>query len=164
SDDTGLHPALAPLRKPFEDGRLAVVRGVGPPQPDRSHFRSMEIWHTASLADPAPPAGWIGTAAPRLGAGVPGVRARGRHLPLAVAGSAVQAPALASLDDLLLRAAGGGSASAQRARLARACSGRAGRSGESAWLADAADEALDISDRLRGLHASAQAELPGGEL
>ena len=164
TDDTGLHPALAPLRKPFEEGRLAVVRGVGPPQPDRSHFRSMEIWHTASEAEPAPAAGWIGTAAPRLGAGVPVVRAGGRDLPLAVTGSAVQPPALASLDDLLLRAAGGGSASAQRARLARACTSRAGRGGEAAWLAGAQDEALDFADRLRGLHGSAPSELPGGEL
>ena len=55
-------------------------------------------------------------------------------------------------------------ASAQRARLARACTSRGGREGEAAWLADAADEALDVADRLRGLRGGAQAELPGGEL
>ena len=163
TDDTGLHPSLAPLRGPFEEGRLAVVRGVGPPQPDRSHFRSMEIWHTASLQEPAPATGWVGAAAPRLGAGVPVVRAGGHDLPLAVAGGAVQPPALAALDDLLLRTAGGSSAATQRGRLERACASHAGRRGEAAWLADSTREAFDVADRLRALRGTVR-ELPGGDL
>src|SRR5262245_39700978 len=43
----GLHPGLAPLKARFDPGQLAVVRGVGYPNPDRSHFRSMDIWQTA---------------------------------------------------------------------------------------------------------------------
>jgi uncharacterized protein (DUF1501 family) len=44
----------------FKDGLLAVVQGVGYPEPDRSHFRSMEIWHTASTARRPPDTGWLG--------------------------------------------------------------------------------------------------------
>ena len=43
----------------WETGELAVVQGVGYPDPNRSHFRSMEIWQTGTVG-PAPPAGWLG--------------------------------------------------------------------------------------------------------
>jgi uncharacterized protein (DUF1501 family) len=60
SDHVGLHPALDPLGKLFKAGKLSVVQGVGYPDPDRSHFRSMEIWHTASTAATPPSTGWLG--------------------------------------------------------------------------------------------------------
>ncbi|HZY87877.1 MAG TPA: hypothetical protein VFE78_23790 [Gemmataceae bacterium] len=47
SDQVGLHPALGGLGKLLEAGQLAVVQGVGYPNPSRSHFRSMAVWHTA---------------------------------------------------------------------------------------------------------------------
>ena len=50
SDQVGLHPSMEAVARLFKDGHLAVVQGVGYPEPDRSHFRSMEIWHTASTA------------------------------------------------------------------------------------------------------------------
>ncbi len=43
----GFHPAMAPLKELYDRNRLAVIQGIGYPQPDRSHFRSMDIWHTA---------------------------------------------------------------------------------------------------------------------
>ena len=46
-DRFGLHPALGPLKQMYDAGDVAIVSGVGYPQPDRSHFRSMDIWHTA---------------------------------------------------------------------------------------------------------------------
>ncbi|HEV3340892.1 MAG TPA: DUF1501 domain-containing protein [Pirellulales bacterium] len=60
SDQLGLHPRMAALGELFRDGRVAVVQGVGYPEPDRSHFRSMEIWHTASTQKRPPTAGWLG--------------------------------------------------------------------------------------------------------
>ncbi|MDB5353105.1 MAG: hypothetical protein JWN86_4352 [Planctomycetota bacterium] len=60
SDSLGLHPKLAPMAELFKEGKLAVVQGVGYPKPDRSHFRSMEIWHTASVAAAQPTTGWLG--------------------------------------------------------------------------------------------------------
>ncbi|MBQ1047521.1 DUF1501 domain-containing protein [Micromonospora sp. C51] len=57
--EVGLNPALAGVHRLYGEGRLAVVRGVGYPKPDRSHFRSMDIWHTAEPERPAS-TGWVG--------------------------------------------------------------------------------------------------------
>lgn len=54
-----LHPSLGPLKGLYDRGRLAIVEGVGYPNPNRSHFRSMEIWHAAST-DSAVRDGWLG--------------------------------------------------------------------------------------------------------
>src|SRR5205809_2946011 len=51
SDRVGLHPALAPLRSAWTDRELAVLQGVGYPAANLSHFRSIEIWDTASASD-----------------------------------------------------------------------------------------------------------------
>lgn len=58
-DGLGLNPAMKGMARLWKDKRLAIVRGVGYPKPDFSHFRSMDIWQTASPADPVP-TGWIG--------------------------------------------------------------------------------------------------------
>ncbi|MFC0098884.1 DUF1501 domain-containing protein [Micromonospora marina] len=58
-DEVGLNPALAGLHSLYGEGRLAVVRGVGYPKADRSHFRSMDIWHTAEPERPGT-TGWVG--------------------------------------------------------------------------------------------------------
>jgi uncharacterized protein (DUF1501 family) len=55
----GLNPTLTGLAAAWKNKQLAVVRGVGYPNQDRSHFRSMDIWQTASPSDPVP-TGWIG--------------------------------------------------------------------------------------------------------
>jgi uncharacterized protein (DUF1501 family) len=55
----GLNPGMAGLKKLWDTKKLAVVRGVGYPQPDHSHFRSMAIWQTASPQSPAR-TGWLG--------------------------------------------------------------------------------------------------------
>ncbi len=55
----GLNPALKGLAQQWKNRKLAIVRGVSYPQPDHSHFRSMDIWQTASPAEPVP-TGWIG--------------------------------------------------------------------------------------------------------
>lgn len=57
---TGLHPALAGLYGAFQDGHLAVVQAVGYPNPNRSHFRSTEIWATATDENQSSTTGWIG--------------------------------------------------------------------------------------------------------
>ena len=58
-DQMGLNPACKGLAQMWSDKRLAIVRGVSYPQPDHSHFRSMDIWQTASPAEPVS-TGWIG--------------------------------------------------------------------------------------------------------
>jgi uncharacterized protein (DUF1501 family) len=59
SDGMGLNPSMTGFKKQYDAGRLAVVRGVGYPSPDRSHFRSMAIWQTGS-PDSVVPTGWLG--------------------------------------------------------------------------------------------------------
>lgn len=58
-DSFGLNPGLAGWQQLWQDQRLAIVRGVGYPKPDRSHFRSMDIWQTGSPDAPAT-SGWLG--------------------------------------------------------------------------------------------------------
>lgn len=58
-DGLGLHPNLAQLKGLWDAKRLAIVRGVGYPNPDRSHFRSMDIWQSA-MPDEQVVTGWVG--------------------------------------------------------------------------------------------------------
>ncbi|MCG2614485.1 DUF1501 domain-containing protein [Terrimonas sp. NA20] len=60
TDEAGLHPALTSLRELHDEGNLGIINSVGYPNPDRSHFRSMDIWHTASDSSEYWNAGWIG--------------------------------------------------------------------------------------------------------
>src|SRR5439155_17715351 len=71
----GLHPQLRPLDKLLQAGQLAAIPGVGYPNPNRSHFRSMAIWQTARF-DPEEHSGlgWLGRAlddGPRSADGAP---------------------------------------------------------------------------------------------
>jgi len=59
TDAVGLHPALAPLLPLWRRRELAVLQGVGYPQPNLSHFRSIEIWDTASKSEEYLQDGWL---------------------------------------------------------------------------------------------------------
>ncbi|MDD5199528.1 MAG: DUF1501 domain-containing protein [Terrimicrobiaceae bacterium] len=59
-DHAGLHPRLPKFAQLYGEGHATVLQGVGYPNPNRSHFRSMEIWQTASDADRVEPHGWLG--------------------------------------------------------------------------------------------------------
>jgi uncharacterized protein (DUF1501 family) len=60
NDEIGFNPALAPLKALYDDGLVSVINNVGYPNPDRSHFRSMDIWQTASASDQYLNTGWVG--------------------------------------------------------------------------------------------------------
>lgn len=60
TDEVGLHPALPAFKELYDDGSLAILNNVGYPNPDRSHFRSMDIWHTASESTEYWSNGWLG--------------------------------------------------------------------------------------------------------
>ena len=55
----GLNPSMGPMKELWDAGKLAIVNGVGYPRPNRSHFRSMDIWHTAE-SDHIADSGWLG--------------------------------------------------------------------------------------------------------
>jgi uncharacterized protein (DUF1501 family) len=60
TDEIGFNPALRGLKKLYDDGLLTLVNGVGYPKPNRSHFRSMDIWQSASGSDEILTTGWLG--------------------------------------------------------------------------------------------------------
>jgi len=60
NDYLGLHPNLTGLKNLYDNGDLAIVQGVGYPNPNRSHFRSMDIWQSAEPERQQPSTGWIG--------------------------------------------------------------------------------------------------------
>jgi uncharacterized protein (DUF1501 family) len=60
NDALGLHPGLTGFKELFDAGHLSIVQGVGYPNPNRSHFRSTEIWQTASESDRFEKYGWLG--------------------------------------------------------------------------------------------------------
>jgi uncharacterized protein (DUF1501 family) len=59
NDHLGFHPAMAPLKKYWDEGKLAIFVGIGYPQPSYSHFRSMDIWHTCEPIKVGTE-GWLG--------------------------------------------------------------------------------------------------------
>ena len=60
NDMQGLNPNLAPLRELYDQGWMSIINDVGYPNPDRSHFRSMDIWQTGSNSNQYLSTGWIG--------------------------------------------------------------------------------------------------------
>jgi len=60
-DKVGFNPSMAPLKAFYDEGSMAIVHGVGYPNSPRSHFRSMDIWHTCE-PDTVGTEGWLGRA------------------------------------------------------------------------------------------------------
>ena len=92
-DQVGLHPSMPDAARLLNDGKLAIVQGVGYPNPNRSHFESMRIWHTARPDTvEAAGSGWIGRVLDGRAATSPAVLARSssaaahRRSPCAAAG------------------------------------------------------------------------------
>jgi uncharacterized protein (DUF1501 family) len=88
-DYCGLHPRMNDMKRLYDEKKLAVIQGVGYPNPDRSHFESMDIWQ---LADPkrAQTSGWLARAIPGMtvaDAGVPGMFIGDDRLPVAMQGA-----------------------------------------------------------------------------
>jgi len=80
SDTLGLHPSCTAMHGLLQEGKLGIVQNVGYPNPNRSHFRSTEIWETASRSDEIAETGWIGRYLDNACAGMPA----GSHDPVAV--------------------------------------------------------------------------------
>ena len=108
SDSIGLHPQMRAAKELFDEGLLTVVQSVGYPNPDRSHFRSMRIWQTASFDDAAHDSyGWLGRACDHQVKTLPPGEAAEVHigdeqLPVALWGRRAAAMSLALIEDLAL--------------------------------------------------------------
>jgi uncharacterized protein (DUF1501 family) len=60
SDTIGLHGSMTGMKELYDAGNLAIIQGIGYPNPNRSHFRSTEIWQTASDSETVEKYGWLG--------------------------------------------------------------------------------------------------------
>ena len=101
-DDTlGFNPSLGPLKEMYDEGNVAVVQGIGYPNCSRSHFRSMDIWHTCEPVKIATE-GWLGKAIreldPRKENVLTGVNL-GRGLTRAMAADGVPVTSVGNLDN-----------------------------------------------------------------
>jgi uncharacterized protein (DUF1501 family) len=106
-DRVGLHPALNGFAKLMESKQLAIVQSVGYPNPNRSHFESMAIWHTARLDGKGDMTGWLARGLDALptapGGDVPALHISSELLPQALAGGQRHIPSLANLQQFRRR-------------------------------------------------------------
>ena len=61
NDYIGFNPAMGPIKELYDEGKVAIIQGTGYPTPNRSHFRSMDIWHTCE-PEKVGSEGWLGRA------------------------------------------------------------------------------------------------------
>ena len=103
----GFHPAARGLADLLEAGQLAIVQGVGYSNPNRSHFESMDIWHTCRRKTETRNDGWLGRYLERAGSeedsDAPALHLGPEKQPLALASSDVQVPSIRSLKQFQLR-------------------------------------------------------------
>jgi uncharacterized protein (DUF1501 family) len=122
-DRMGLHPALTGLEQLLQKEQLAIVQSVGYPNPNRSHFESMAIWHAGRLHPDANRPGWLARALDeglgRPAGDAPALHISGELLPHALYGSQQPVPSLLDLGRFRRRLgiAEGAGAREQRAAL-----------------------------------------------
>ena len=119
-DQLGLHPSLSGVAGLFESGRLSIVQGVGYAGPNRSHFESMDIWHTCHYKSQRSGDGWLGrylgslenpqvlhatNASATTSQDPSGLHLGNEQQPLALLGRGVQVPSIASIEQFTLHVA-----------------------------------------------------------
>ncbi|MFC4455381.1 DUF1501 domain-containing protein [Deinococcus sonorensis] len=140
TEDLGMHPALKPLTALWDAGQLAWMENVGYPNPNRSHFASMAIWHTADPTQ-AQADGWIGRIAEQIGdpfcASTPGVTT-----PQALRASDFSLPSIGALDTFQVKLPQGVEGAFQQLM-------DAPRRGEAEYLARATRQMLQNTARVQ---------------
>lgn len=105
-DDLGLHPVMTDFADLLEAGHLAIVQGVGYENPNRSHFESMDIWHTCQRKDANRIDGWLGRYLQTSGGGTssdpPGLHLGEDKQPFALMSRDVRVPSIRSLEQFRL--------------------------------------------------------------
>lgn len=106
-DETALHPSLSGLSGLLDDGKLTVIRGVGYDNPNRSHFESMDIWHTCQRKGEQRLDGWLGRYLDQadVGAGrdAPAIHLGNEQQPFAIASQTLRVPTIRELAEFQLR-------------------------------------------------------------
>ena len=148
----GLHPSLTGLATLLEKRHLAIVQGVGYPNPNRSHFESMDIWHTAHTQPQDRAAGWLGRAFDARRALLaespdpPALHLGAEDQPLALAARDVPSPSIRSLDQFRLET--GGDVRQREAIAAAAAAPRQSASDLLKFVQTRATSALEVSRRI----------------
>ncbi|HVA73186.1 MAG TPA: DUF1501 domain-containing protein [Acidimicrobiales bacterium] len=147
SDGLGLNPKLAGLQSLWKSGNLAIVRGVGYPNPNLSHFASMGIWQTANVEDGSG-AGWLGRWLDSAGDGPERAISVGATLPPVLRGekeaaAAITGPAISFPGDRSFQEAYGAMQNAGQ-----------DRAGMAAAVASSGRDLLGVQQRLAGLGSS----------
>ena len=100
NDELGMHPTMGPLKRFWDEGKLAIFLGIGYPNPSYSHFRSMDIWHTCE-PDKIGTEGWLGQAIKEIDPNAENVLTGvnfGRGLPRALAKDGVPVASVGNLE------------------------------------------------------------------
>ncbi len=98
--EIGFHPAMGPIKRIFDEGKMAIIQGIGYPTPSRSHFRSMDIWHTCE-PEKVGDEGWLGRTVRELDPHKENVLTGvnfGRGLPRALAAPGVPVASVGNLE------------------------------------------------------------------
>ncbi len=170
-DGLGLHPSLEGFKALYDAGQLAILQGVGYPNPNRSHFVSMDVWHTAD-PDQRRHTGWLGRYVDACCAGEdPGgdpvtAIALAREAPLALQGEHYVPVVFESAKDLAWRGEGRRDARAAGAFLAMNAppatqpSGAPAPAGARQFIYRAAADALVRAEELRGAVGTSRSARP----
>ena len=100
NDYLGFHPTMGPIKQLYDEGKVAIIQGIGYPNPSRSHFRSMDIWHTCE-PDKVGDEGWLGRALRDIDPGKENVLTGvnfGRGLPRALVAPGVPVASVGNLE------------------------------------------------------------------
>jgi uncharacterized protein (DUF1501 family) len=167
-DQLGFHPSMKGFADLLEAGHLAVVQGVGYPQPNRSHFESMDIWHSCQRKDQNRTDGWLGRYLQQAGAADLQDPA-GLHLgedkqPFALMSRAVRVPSIRSLDEF--RLAGNDSAQFRQAVKELADAGRDDSNDLLTFVQTSTSSAITASERIEaaGMKYKSSKEYPQNAL
>jgi len=162
NDDIGLHPSLDGLAGLLQDKALCVVQGVGYPNPNQSHFRSMDIWQAGNTAEELTE-GWIGRALKSIPS-TPSFHLAGNNeaAPLAVSGAPARVPSITSLEDFQLRmaATSGSDKKEQRNIIEGAAKAEGGKPGLLDFVQRTASNTYASSQRLQELGKNYQPKSP----
>ena len=166
-DDTlGFNPNLAPLKELYDEGKVAVVQGIGYPNSSRSHFRAMDIWHTCE-PDTVGTEGWVGRAMRELDPNKENVLTGvnfGRGLPRAMAVPGVPVTSVGDLDNYgLMTGIGKAEERNEALRVFKSMYGPAVGSGPVMdYLAQTGADVLKGADRLKEAPAKYTSEVEYG--
>lgn len=161
-DHIALHPELGGLAGLYKEGALSIVHGVGHPNADRSHFRSLEIWHTAEPFKAVGRVGWLGNLADQMIAKEPGslpaLSVGGRSSALSMRGATAVPPTIP--DDRGFRLARTSQQFARERALIASDNRTAAGGANLAFLRSAARTSYDAAERMSKIAKNRPSEVP----